>query len=518
MNFKNNFLCVNNEFSNKHVIFSLLVISIVGIILRLNYLPLDIPFISDAILYFSYANDLNFLNQFPNGYNFTNNGWPTLVGFLFNLSPSTEILQLMNFQRIVSIIISTITIIPVYYLCRKFFPNYLALIGVCIFIFEPKIVINSLLGITDPLYILLITSSLSLFLSKNKNYVFISFAFIAFSILVRYEGIIWFCILTVIFFMHNKNEFNYKIILKYAIIIIISISIIAPMLEIRIDTMGSDQISTKFQGGLNDVNISSNGENRVLSFIAYLGNGLINLFKYLAWVMIPFLGIFVPIGAILAIKSKDQKIQFLIFGVIIVLATSTLYAYSRGIQDTRYLYPLYPIFVVFSLFTIQKILEKINKRKIITSIIITIILISSITYLEIKSIDIEHEREALEIFKEIYHITNGINGINTIYHESSYITVISLLEQNEPVLINNFERNIKHINFDKDLELKEFIKNNSNNGLSHIVIDDREDGPNFFKILMKNEKIKYLEEVYDSKENGFNYHVKVFKIDYSKLN
>ena len=515
MNLKNNFLFVSNKFSNKHVIFSLLVIGIAGIILRLNYLPLDIPFLSDAFLYFSYANDLNFLNQFPNGYNFTNNGWPTLVGFLFNLSPSVEILELMNIQRIVSIVISTITIIPLYYLCKKFFPNYLALIGVCIFIFEPRIVINSLLGITDPLYIFLITSSLALIFNKNKNYIFLAFACISFSILVRYEGIIWFFILSIIFFIYNKNEFNYKLILKYGIIILICILIIFPMLQIRTETMGDDKILSVFQGSIDDVRISSDGENKIYSFIEYLLNGLMNLFKYLGWIMIPFLGIFVPIGSILAIKSKDQKIKLLIIGLVIVLSTSILYGYSRGIQDTRYLYPLYPIFVIFSLFLIQKILERKEKKKIIVSIIISIIIISSVSYLEIKSIDVAHEKEALEIFKEIYHIAYGINKIN---HESGYITVVALLEKNEPTIVNNFDQNIKYINYDKNLELKEFIKNNLDNGLTHIVIDDKKDRPDFFKILMENERsIEYLDKVYDSKESGFTYHVKLFKIDFSKI-
>ena len=77
----------------------------IGILLRWHYLPLDIPFLSDAFLYFSYANDLNVLNQFPDNYNFVNNGWPTLVGFIFNFSPSTELLELMNIQRITSVII-----------------------------------------------------------------------------------------------------------------------------------------------------------------------------------------------------------------------------------------------------------------------------------------------------------------------------------------------------------------------------------------------------------------------------
>ena len=515
MNLKNNFLFINNEFSNKHVILSLVVIGIAGIILRLNYLPLDIPFLSDAFLYFSYANDLNFLNQFPNGYNFTNNGWPTLIGFLFNLSPSTEILELMNIQRITSVVISTLTIIPVYYLCKKFFPNYLALIGVCVFIFEPRIVINSLLGITDPLYIFLIASSLALIFNKNKNYVFLAFACISFSILVRYEGIIWFCVLTVMFFIINKNEFNYKLILRYGIVILICALIIFPMLQIRTETMGDDKILSILQGGINDVNVSSDGENRIYSFIAYLLNGLMNLFKYLAWVMVPYLGIFVPVGIILALKTKDQKIKLLIFGLIIVLATSILYGYSRGIQDTRYLYPLYPIFSVFSLFVIEKILERTRKKKIIAIIIVSGILITSVIYLEIKSIDVEHERESIEIFKDVYSITNVINKFN---HESGYLHTMPLLENNELVKMSVFNQKIKTISNIENLDLDDFIKKNSENNLTHIVIDDRENRPEFFKKLMEDEKsIEYLEKIYDSKEIGFNYHVKVFKIDFSKL-
>jgi len=515
MNIKNTFLFEGNQFSNKHVIFSLLIIGIIGIILRVNYLPLDIPFLSDAFLYFSYANDLNILDQFPNGYNFTNNGWPTLIGFIFNFSPTTEIFELMNIQRIISISISTLTAIPLYYLCRKFFPNYLALIGVCIFVFEPRIIINSLLGITDPLYIFLITSSLALVFSKNKNYIFLSFACIAFSILVRYEGIIWFCVLTTIFFIINKKEFNYKLILRYGIIILICILIIFPMLQIRIDTMGDDKISSVLQGSLHDVNVSSDGENRIYSFIVYLLNGLMNLFKYLIWIMIPYLGIFVPIGAILAFKTKDQKIKLLILGLIIVLATSILYGYSRGIQDTRYLYPLYSIFSIFSLFVIQKILEQTEKKKIVASIIVSIILITSISYLEIKSIDVEHERESLEIFKDVYSITNVINKFN---HESGYLTIIPILEKNESIIISNFDQNVKNIYYEKDLKLEEFIKQNTENGLTHIVIDDGENRPDFFNKLMKDEKsFDYLEKIYDSKDLGFKYHVMVFEIIMDKI-
>jgi ribosomal protein L20A (L18A) len=180
------------------------------------------------------------------------------------------------------------------------------------------------------------------------------------------------------------------------------------------------------------------------------------------------------------------------------------------------LYPLYPIFAVFSLFTIQKILEKTKKKKIVISIIISIILITSISYLEIKSIDIEHERESVEIFKDVYSITNVINKFN---HESSYITLIPILEKNESIVISNFNQNVKNIYYEKNLELEEFIKQNSEKGLTHIVIDDSEERPDFFNKLMKDENsFDYLEKVYDSQELGFKYHVKVFKINIEKIN
>lgn len=60
----------------------------------------------------------------------------------------------MNLQRIVSVILSGITVIPVYFICKNFFNNYYSLIGATIFAIEPRIIINSTLGISEPLYIL----------------------------------------------------------------------------------------------------------------------------------------------------------------------------------------------------------------------------------------------------------------------------------------------------------------------------------------------------------------------------
>ena len=93
-------------------------------------------------------------------------------------------------QRYITIIISVTTIIPVFILCRKFCGNELSLLGASLFVFQPRIIENSLLGVTEPLFILLELSCLVLFLQNDLKFKYLSFAFLALACLVRYEGYI----------------------------------------------------------------------------------------------------------------------------------------------------------------------------------------------------------------------------------------------------------------------------------------------------------------------------------------
>ena len=63
--------------------------------------------------------------------------------------------------------------------------------------------------------------------------------------------------------------------------------------------------------------------------------------------------------------------------------------------------------------------------------------------------------------------------------------------------------------------LEDYIDNSRMRGLTHIITDEKRDRIPFLSEIF-SEKVQkpYLKQVYDSKENGFNYHVKVFEIDY----
>lgn len=67
--------------------------------------------------------------------------------------------------------------------------------------------------------------------------------------------------------------------------------------------------------------------------------------------------------------------------------------------------------------------------------------------------------------------------------------------------------------------LKEYIIDSKEKGLTHIIVDDNKNRQTFLKDVFVNEKsFPYMKKIYDSKSDGFNYHVKVFEINYRFLN
>ncbi len=80
----------------------------------------------------------------------------------------------------------------------------------------------------------------------------------------------------------------------------------------------------------------------------------------------------------------------------------------------------------------------------------------------------------------------------------------------------NFD--LETVSTDKHLSLEEFIINSKSKNLSHIIIDNKEERKVFLREIFVNEnKYPYLKKIFDSKEEGFNYHVTVFEIDFGSF-
>ena len=340
-----------NDYSLSKSLFFLFIIFTVGIIIRLYYLPFDLPLTLDAQNYFWYANDMNILKTIPTEYNSHNNLWSSFLSLFFSLNLSNNILDYMNMQRILSSIISALTIFPVFFLCKKFFSNKYSLLGSFFFIFDPRLIMNSLQGIIEPIYFLVGISIILFSLSENKKLYYISFGLAAIFSLIRYEGLLILIPLTIIYFW--KFQITKKSILTYSICIIIFLSVLFPMVDARTQATGQDGIISHFLSNQKLVSNTFTG-NEIGNDRFDFKNGLINSISFLGWITIPIWIIFLPYGIFQYFKKFEQKKSILLlFSMILVLPA--LYAYSRDFQETRYLYILFPLFSIISLYSIQKV-------------------------------------------------------------------------------------------------------------------------------------------------------------------
>jgi hypothetical protein len=494
---------------SRNAIICLGIIALSGFFIRFFYFPEGIPITLDGALYFWYANDLSISGTFPDNVNFPNNGWPTFLSVFFYFFNSENFLDYMDLQRYVTIIISVSTIIPVYILCRKFCGNGLSILGTVFFVFQPRIVENSILGLTEPLFILLELSCLILFLQNNWKFKYLSFAFLALACLIRYEGIVLIIPLSIFFLLKNRDA---KIIIpRFLMAISIFLLVLLPMLFVRMDTMGYDGI---FSHSVAAIQVSSG---ILPANTLNAAESVFELIKSTAISVFPIFFIFLPLGIFGFFRNRNfDKYTILLF--LIFMFIPIIYASVRGIAEPRYLLTLFPIFSLFSVFTVKEIIKKSNKTKLISIIIGITVLSLSVVYLDYNKIDYEYELDAYHVGLEVSKRTSVINDYHPeVKYVHNKIDVASHLGT-FPVLSSEIKQKVKLIETHGFYSLNEFIDYGKNEGLTHIIADENENRPQFLKDVFKNEeKFLYLTKIYDSVEQGYDYHLKIFRIDYEKF-
>ncbi len=531
------------ENSTKKPIVFLALIGLAGLLLRLVYFPYDVPLFGDSQGYFWYAIDMSILNQLPSGHSVINNGWPSFLSLIFHLMDSNNFLDYHNMQRFVGVVFSVATIFPVYFLCSMYFKKSYS-------------IQNSFIGTPESMYIFLMALLLFLFLSSNFKKIYLAFGIVALLAITRYEGLLMIIPLSVVFFIRFRRQ--KKDLIKYIICISIFILILIPVAFLRNETMGQDGLISHVSAGPMVYASAIQENSSALGDFLYLGS--INLIKYLGWALIPSFLIFIPLGIILIFKSIDYKKITIILSILIMLIPA-FYGYSRELQEMKYLYVLYPIFCVLACFTFKLLVEKFHRKNLIFCMIVGGIILSSMVYVEWKSMDREHYLEAYEILTELAQKEMKINKELGKYGEelgflhwtrlhdvdefpilkkeipSSKVTTA---KQGEAESTRGWNEQLKQWNPDIDeLELEESIEYHNilidNLGdffqvlkkqkMTHLILDEFNSSVlindelrlHLIDIFNHENKYPFLVKEYDSKENGFNYHIKLFKIDYKML-
>jgi len=435
-----------------------------------------------------------------------------------------------------------------------YFKKSYSLLGAALFVFEPRLIQNSFIGTPESMYVFLMALLLFLFLSSNFKKIYLAFGILALLALVRYEGLLMIIPISIVFFIRFRKQ--KRDLIKYIICISIFILILVPVAYFKTETMGSGMDTfSHISAGPEYYQASIQNNSSTLADFLYLGS--INLIKFLGWALIPSFIIFVPLGIIFIFKSLDYKKIIIILSILIMLIPA-FYGYSREFQEMKYLYVLYPIFCVLACFTFKIFLEKFHRKNLIFCMIIGGIIFSSIIFVEWKAMDNEHHREAYEILTEIGQKEMKINKEFGKYgSEFTYLSWITLHNVDEfPVLKKELppkkisttsqpnatpvwneqtkQLDLVYIGTEESEEyhnplidnLIDYFQVLKKQKITHLISDE-----NNMSQLINNElrlhltdifnhenKYPFLVKEYDSKENGFNYHVKLFKIDYNLYN
>jgi len=494
-------IILDNE-NNNFPIIQISILIMIALCVRFIFFDNELPLVLDSLTYFSFSHETKILGHLPEIITFTNLGWTYVLTFFFNIFSFNSAIEYMNLQKIITILISSLTIIPVYLLCKKFTEKKYAILAASLFIFDPRIIANSLLGLTDVLYIFMMTFVFVLFFNIQKKYVYFAFSLAALICLIRAEGVFVFIAISILFFIKFNNE--KKIILKYLICLGIFLIILSPIIIERFELFQDEFLIQ------NSNELESIDKNLTFNIIG----GIENFTKFIGWVTIPIYILFLVPGFFLLIKKWKKQNWYIIIPMI-VMSIPIFYAYSIPAQDTRYLFVLFPFFSIISIFSIKMLINKFqNPNKILPIILVILIIISSLFLFE--KMNPIHETESYLISK---YLVENTQGINTIYPETKYIRSAEV--------VNDFPNHIHKNNFGEfvpkmnvfvinEKNLFEFIAKYENDGLTHIITDENTNRNKILVDLFKSENnYPFLEKILDTKELGWQQHFKIFKINYN---
>ena len=536
-----------NKIKPKKTVIYLSLIVVLGLAMRFYYVPTDLPIVSDGYFEFVYAAKTVFEGSLPVGYNTTNTGWANFLSLFFSLSDTSDPFYLMQMQRSLSIVLSTITIIPAFFIFRKFVNVRWALFGSILLVIEPRLLMMSLEGINYSLFFFIFVSAIALFLKKTNISLFLSFGCIACATLVRYEGLLLLIPLCIMYFVKFKDK---KSIIKFLGMIFVILIILAPISVLRIQATenlcyetvfgegcGIDGFSRSILAGPIDLTQTltvavgqeipesasdARFEFKTDNYVVLLVNQIIVIFtallKFIGLALIPYFALFVSYNIILRIKNKkplkldwDKKMIALTIGVMLLPA---LYAYWRGFEEIRYVLVAIPLICVLSISWTNIISEKISKNRNFLVILIVLVIISSIIFIEFKQ-DFDRHRVLFLVSQKIVELTNTTN---TFYQDGYVKTVVlssnwpNLPEPDEKGKLTNVFHKISSENFN---DIKHFITESQKVGLQYLVID--EDTKLFADFRKNPSKYPYLDKVFDTDDYDFVNHFRIYKINYEKM-
>lgn len=529
---------------SKNVIVALLIIGIISFGFKIYFVDFTIPVQHDNFEYAirGIAHSQGDFSQSPKKMS----GWPIFTSPFFLLVDSDNFLDYSNTLRLLGMSVSTLTIIPMYGLSRKFFDQKFSIVAASLFAFEPHLNYNSSFGFSEPLYIVTIILSFYFIVNNKEKFSYISFIFAGFVWWIRIEGFIIFIAISIIFLFNFKKTSWH--IPKYGLCILVFLIVISPILIIRADQYG-DPFYFYYNENLfvNDYYTTSISESLSPNFIdekvpielipQFILAGFYNILYLFSRILFPYLIVLLPFGIFFSLHTINQDTKLIKVNWIFILTCIGLLAFLLYlVPERRFLFFLLPFLIIFAVIPIQRVVEyglntfsftEKKKKTILLGVIIGVIILSGLFNLRFEKLDVLEEREKIEFAKFLVHDLDGdILGSS----ETEHVSFIKLTETSsgfknyridvskEPFMGFPYTTGNKIFRLEGE-SIVDLLSYGNENDIKFLIV--KEKNPDFEyldSVYNKEENYIFLKKIFDSNESGYtNLKFKVFEINYEKF-
>lgn len=267
---------------------------------------------------------------------FHNIGMIIINSFFFRLFDG--VVPFLTLHKILSITYSTLSLPFAYLILKKFFSEKWALFGLGMLAFDWRLVQNTTLGITEPLFLLFVWSALYFSLKKSPA---IAFMLVGMATIVRFEGVV--LIPIVAMFVFDKKKIIQ--LLKTSLFFI-------PVGLVKLIPFSTIEKAHVFESVI--IHESRNIPpivNNITLFFEKLGNSIL----YYGWSTFPTFTSFIPLGLYHIIKQKNYKL----LTALVISSIPGIWAYLDAF-DTRYFFMAFIFFTIISVYGLQMITPKIK--------------------------------------------------------------------------------------------------------------------------------------------------------------
>ena len=538
------------QLSRSNVVLYLILIVIISLGLKLYLVDFSLPVNSDNLSYVlnGIAHSNGDFDHSPS----RSIGWSLFLSPFFSLMNSNDFLDYSNVAKIISIGVSTTTIFLIYKVGRKFFDERYSLVAACLFAFLPQLNYNSVMALSEPLFIFSILASFYFLLNDKSKFIIPALAFVGFSYWIRLNGIIFFLIISLTYILTFKKS---RIFLRnYGIGLVIFLIIISPILLQKYEQFGDPFYSSyqdkMFSNNYEELisNLSSNTEASASSYIENNGildfmytffiSGIFNSMIMLSKLSFPYIFILIPFGILFSFRAFDQKSQYTKANWIFILSSILFMSFILSVvPEKRFLLFLMPFLVLSSVIPIHRVTEyglstfslaRNQKNAFLVIVIFIVIILSGLFTLRYEKLDPGLENEKMDFAQYALENLHG-NTLRDFGGGTDYINSVILLDYNNfqdfkiSSLADDTERSklaYQEIGVSAS-NIEDLILKGEPLNLNYLISNQHDTFyyPFVDQVYHNEEQYPYLIKIFDSHEHGYEkLKIKVFEIDYEKFN